>query len=71
MIAMALAVTDGACDDRASMSEEVELLQATLVERLRRAGVRLPESEVAAIADVAMAEAVRLCLAWLERDGRE
>jgi hypothetical protein len=53
--------------DRARMTDELELLQSAIAERLRRVGVRLPEAELAAVADDVLTDAVAICTDWLER----
>jgi hypothetical protein len=62
-----LETADDALADPACMTDEVELLQASIVERLRRAGVGLSAQDVASIAEAVAADAVRVCLHWLER----
>jgi CheY-like chemotaxis protein len=47
--------------DSTGIAHEVEQLHATVVEQLRNAGVQLPD-----VADVILAEAVRVSLLWLE-----
>jgi hypothetical protein len=46
---------------------ELDHLQAAIAQRLRGAGVSLPDAEVAALADEVLTDAVRICLAWIER----
>jgi hypothetical protein len=53
---------------RPPRASDVDALEAVIAERLERAGVALPEAEIAAIAEEALAEAVRISLAWLEQD---
>jgi hypothetical protein len=48
------------------MAREVELFHTIIVEQLRGAGVQLPEAVNGAVADVILAEAVRVSLLWLE-----
>jgi hypothetical protein len=50
------------------MAHEVERLQAIIVEQLHIAGVRLPDAASVAIADVILAEALRISLRWLETE---
>ena len=45
---------------------ELDQLQASIVERLRRAGVLLPDAETKAMAEEVLADAVRICLDWME-----
>jgi hypothetical protein len=52
--------------DSTGIAHEVEHLHETIVEQLRNAGVRLPEDVTAGVADVILAEAVRVSLLWLE-----
>jgi hypothetical protein len=52
--------------DSTEIAHEVEQLHATIVEQLRNAGVQLSEDVTAAVADVILAEAVRVSLLWLE-----
>ena len=53
---------------RPPRASDVDALEAAIAERLARAGVVLPAYDVAAIAEDALAEAVRISLAWLERE---
>jgi hypothetical protein len=48
------------------MTLVVERVQAHVAEELDRAGVQLPDAVIAVVADVILAEAVRLSLLWLE-----
>jgi hypothetical protein len=63
---MSAPVLDPAAFEYGLPAAELDHLQATIVERLRRAGVRLPDAEVTAIADEVLADVVRICLAWME-----
>jgi hypothetical protein len=47
-------------------AHEVQRIQASLVEHLRRAGVRLPSAAINTVADAVLADAVGIALAWLE-----
>ena len=53
--------------DRARMPDELELVQAAIAERLRQAGVCLPDAELASVSGDVLAEALRVATAWLER----
>jgi hypothetical protein len=55
-------------EDDADMKHEVEMLHASIVQRLRRAGVRIPDAAIGEIAEDVLADAVRLSLIWLRRD---
>lgn len=46
---------------------ELDHLRATIARRLRDAGVSLSDAAVAALADEMLTDAVRICLAWIER----
>jgi hypothetical protein len=46
---------------------ELDHLRATIVHRLHGAGVSLPDADVAALAEEMLADAVRICLDWMER----
>ena len=49
-----------------SMSDELESLRLRIVEELHRAGVALPRDRTAAVAEVVLAEAIRLSVRWVE-----
>jgi len=49
-----------------AMSDELETLRLRIVEELRRAGVALSRDRTAAVAEVVMAEAIRLSVRWVE-----
>jgi hypothetical protein len=53
-------------EELAAADTELARLQAAIAIRLRRAGVRLPEAEMAALADELLGDAVRICLTWME-----
>jgi hypothetical protein len=46
---------------------ELDHLQATIAQRLRGAGVSLSDADIASLADEVLADAIRICLAWMER----
>lgn len=48
------------------MTDELETLRLRIVHERRRAGVTLPESAAGAVADVVLAEAIRLSVRWVE-----
>jgi hypothetical protein len=61
--------TDSAArTDRSRMTDELELFQAAILERLRCVGVQLPDAQLRQLADDMLAEAVRLSVAWLEQE---
>jgi hypothetical protein len=52
----------------ASSARDVDRVTASLAARLRAAGVTLPDSTLAALADAVLTDALRLALDWLEPD---
>ena len=53
-------------DNGSGMSDELEILRLVIVQELRRVGVRLPEEAAGPLAEVVLAEAVRLSVRWVE-----
>jgi hypothetical protein len=47
------------------MADEIERVRESIAVELRRAGVRLPDAGIAAVAEVVLAGAVRISLRWL------
>ena len=49
----------------AGMADEIERVQESIVVELRRAGVRLPDARITALAEVVLVDALRISLRWL------
>jgi hypothetical protein len=65
MIAPRLTSTDPQERGGGDMAHEIERVHESIRVELGRAGVRLPEARIAAVAEVVLADAVRISLRWL------
>jgi hypothetical protein len=66
MSALPFVAAAGVGPGSAGLTPDVECLHANIVEQLDRVGVQLPEAVISAVAEVILADAVRISLRWLE-----
>ncbi|MEP6495411.1 MAG: hypothetical protein ABJF01_22180 [bacterium] len=51
--------------EQIDMTIEIECLEQTIADELRRAGVQLPDGALDGVAESILADAVRIALVWL------